>query len=275
MAKICYAVYMNDLSVAGLSANEATIYKKMLNKKEWLPSDLAKETGESRTNIYKILDNLNELKLVEKYKKNNKLHYRPVNPTMLLELARKKRMQDQDKERQLEATAQSLYDQYIRNNYQPGIRYFQGQEEISSIYKKMSLTKTNISFIHSSASVDFFSFEILHKLRMMAVKNKVPRSAITSDGPRAPKDYKEADPLVYLERTWLAQNEYTAPVEIGVYDSTVYIISFGTEAMGLTIESPQISEAFRQILNLLSIKQKQSKGYDKLPKVARGKAIVN
>ncbi|MCA9350247.1 hypothetical protein H6794_03715 [Candidatus Nomurabacteria bacterium] len=266
---------MDELQAAGLSQTESKTYRALLAKKEWKPSALAKIVNENRTNMYKILDKLSDLGLASRFDKNNVLHFRATNPTRLLELARMRRAKQQEAEMILESTAQSLIGQFTRVNDQPAVRYYQGKEEIALIYKDMSLTKSEISFIHSSASVNFFSFEVLHNLRMMAVKNKVPRRAITSDGPRAPKDYKEKDPLVYLERTWLGQNEYTAPVEIGVYDSTVYIISFGTEAIGLTIESDQISEAFKQIFGLLSTKQRQTVDYSKLPMKARGKAIIS
>lgn len=266
---------MNNLSAAGLNTNEALAYKTLMSKKEWKASELANVLGESRTNMYKILDKLVLLKLADKDNKNKTLKYRANNPSRLIELARIKKQELEAAENELTTFTQNLSEQYIRVNEMPGIRYYQGKDEIETIYKNMSLSKTEISFIHSSASVDFFSFDILHNLRMMAVKNKIPRRAITSDGPRSPKDYKEKDPLVYLKRTWLAQNEYTAPVEIGVYENIIYIISFGEEAIGLTIESPQISKAFNQILDLLSIKQKQSKGYKLLPKVAQGIARTN
>lgn len=259
-----------DLSASGLSPTETIAYRTLLTKKEWKPSELAKIVGETRTNMYKILDRLTELELATRYDKDKKLHYRAANPTRLIELARLKRIEQQEAEATLESHAQSLLSEYVHTHDQPGIRYFQGKDDIAIIYKEMSNTKGEIVFIHSSSSVDFFSFDVLHNLRMMAVNNKVPRKAIVADGPRAPIDYKEKDPLVYLTRTWLAQNEYTAPVEIGVYDNTIYIISFGQEAIGLTIESPQISDAFKQILNLLSKKQTESLGYDKLPVKAQG-----
>ena len=72
---------MINLSAAGLNPTEAHVYQVLLSKKEWKPADLAKNVGESRTNMYKILDKLTALELAIKFDKSNKIHYRATNPT--------------------------------------------------------------------------------------------------------------------------------------------------------------------------------------------------
>ncbi len=259
---------MNDLSVAGLSANEATIYKKMLNKKEWLPSDLAKETGESRTNIYKILDNLNELKLVEKYKKNNKLHYRASNPNRLLQLAYEKKQAFSQAELELETAGQELIKQYIKNNEQPGVRFFIGKDQIKEIYQDQVNQNEEILFVLSPKAIDYYGYSEMHKLRMLAVDAKIPRKAIVPDNRKATKNYKETDNKYLLVRTWLGQNDYTAPLEWGVYGDKTYFVAFGEEALGLIIESKAMATGMRQIFNLIDNLQRLKPDYNKLPVIA-------
>jgi len=53
----------------------------------------------------------------------------------------------------------------------------------------------------------------------------------------------------------------------GVYGDKMYIISFGTEAMGMTIQSTQIAESFRQIFKLLDRGQKALPDYATLPRL--------
>jgi sugar-specific transcriptional regulator TrmB len=74
---------MTNLSAAGLTETEAKFYTALLEKKTWLPAELAKFVNETRTNSYKILDKLVEQGLAERFDQNKKLHYRAVNPAQL------------------------------------------------------------------------------------------------------------------------------------------------------------------------------------------------
>lgn len=260
---------MTNLSAAGLTETDAYVYELLLKKPDAKPSDLMGLANESRTNMYKILDRLVELGLATKFDKDKKLHYKATNPTRLLQLAREQREEREKAERELAAATESLTHDYIKTHEQPGVEYYQGAEEIAQIFDALSRAKTDVLFVHTDKGIDFYGFETMHKLRMKAVKAGVKRRALTPDVPRATVDYKQTDPTVLLQRTWLAAGEYTSPVEWGVYDNHVYIISYGKEALGLTIESKQIAESFRELFSVIEANQKLRPDYSDLPKVAR------
>lgn len=264
---------MLNLEAAGLNQTEATTYEALLTKDKWLPSELAKTVNESRTNMYKVLDSLVELGLAEKFDHNKKLHYRAANPTRLLELAREIRENQEIAERELGLHVQSLISSFVKTHEQPGVRYYQGKDEISDIFDQIANARNEVLFIHTTAGVDDYGFDTMHNLRMRAVKNKIPRRALTPDAELATKDFRITDPKVFLKRTWLGNKDYTAPVEWGMFDDTVYIISYGKEAFGLTIDSPQIAQAFTQLFLLLESTQRLRPDYKKLPRLA-GKAGV-
>lgn len=259
---------MNNLSAAGLSETDAKVYSELLKKTEYKPSDLVKIVGETRTNLYKILDRLVSLGLAIKFDKDKKIHYRAANPARLIELARELREARESSEKELELATQNLMSDYIKSHEQPGVRYYQGPDQIASIFESIAKAKSEVLFVHTDKGIDFFSYDTMHKLRMLAVKAGVKRRALTPDVPRATVDYKEKDPAVLLKRTWLENGDYTAPVEWGVFDDTLYIISYGKEALALTIESKQVTEAFRQIFKIIEKGQKHRPNYEKLPVVA-------
>jgi sugar-specific transcriptional regulator TrmB len=260
---------MINLSAAGLNETEARVYQTLLSKKEWRPTEIAKIVGESRTNTYKILDDLTELGLAEKYDKNKKIHYKANHPSRLLELAQERRTQMLESEKVLETNAQNLLSDYIKTHEQPGVRYYQGKEEISEIFKDIAKAKKEVKFVHTTEGQDFYGFETMHQLRMLAVHASVHRRALTPDTPKATIDYKEKDPIVLLKRTWLDSEEYKSPVEWGVFDDKLYIISYGKEAIGLTIQSEQISKSFTELFKIIEKGQKRRNDYDSLPKLAK------
>lgn len=259
---------MVNLSAAGLSETEAKCYAALLDRKEWKPSDLAKNVSETRTNTYKILDNLVELGLAERFDKDKKLHYRASNPNRLLEIARVRRAEQEQAEKELELGASSLMESYYKIHEQPGVRYFQGPEGLKEIYQEAASAKEEIVFINTLAGMDFYGLEAMHNLRMLTISAGIRRRALTRDGPAATKDYKEKDPLSNLERTWLRHDDYKSPVEWGAFDDKLYIISYGQEALGLIIQSQQIADSFKELFELLERGQKLLPDYDCLPRYA-------
>ena len=272
---MCYYSYMLNLTGAGLNKTEAQVYETLISKKEWKPADLAKSVGESRTNIYKILDKLVNYKLAIKINNKKVFYYKAVNPTRLLDIARENRKKQEKNEQDLEHASKILLKNYITKHEQPGVMFYQGKSEISKIFVEASKAKTDVCFIHTDKGIDFYGFDVMHGLRNLAPKAGVKRRALTPDVKRGTKDYKLKDPMVLLERTWLDNNDYTAPVEWGVFDNKLYIISYGQEAFGLTIESNQIAEAFRQLFKIIETKQRLQVNYDKLPVYASFKAKID
>lgn len=259
---------MIDLSASGLNSTESNMYHALLAKSDWRPSEIAKFVGESRTNTYKILDNLTKFGLAEKFDKNKVIHYKASHPSRLLELAQEKRNLQLESEKVLELNTRLLLGEYIKIHEQPGVRYYQGKEKIATIFSSIANSKTEVMFIHTTKGQDFYGFETMNKLRLLAPRAGVRRRALTPDNPKSQIDYKETDPIVLLKRTWLDGEEYTAPVEWGVYDNTLYIISYGQEAVALTIDSQQIATGFKQLFKIIEKGQKRRKDYNELPKLA-------
>ncbi len=262
---------MIDLTAAGLSETEAKTYQALMTQLDWKPAALAQNVGETRTNCYKILDNLIAKGLAERFDKAKKLHYRATNPTRLLELARAQREARAAAEKELELHAKELLHGYVKVNEQPGVRFYQGKEEILDIYDAYESQADDIYYIHTTAGTNYHGSTAMDKVRAKALKNQVKRHGLTPDSPKVQKDYDEWDQRVRLNRTWLRANDYTAPVEWGAFGDKLYVISYGTEAIGMIIESPQIADAFKQVFKLVERGQRNLPGYEKLPKLLNKK----
>ncbi len=260
---------MINLSAAGLNVSEAKCYAALLQQKSWKPAELATYITETRTNCYKILDKLAESGLAERFDKDKKLRYRATNPSQLLQLARDRRLDRERYEKELELNTQGLIQAYYKTHEQPGVRYFQGKTELKDIYFDQIQTKQPIYIIRPDYNMDLYDFEYMREIRHMARKAGIPRYAITPDRVKAPKNYKASDPYMILDRTWLPAGDYTAPVEWNAYGDKLAIMSFGNEAIGMIVESPQIAESFRQLYRLLESGLRSRPDYDELPKQAR------
>jgi sugar-specific transcriptional regulator TrmB len=241
---------MDDLSAAGLNSTEAKTYKALLARKSWLPSELAQNVQETRTNMYKILDSLVAAGLAERLTEHKKLQYRATNPTRLLTLAHEQRTAREQAEKALELSAQELTREYVKNHEQAGVRYFQGKEGVRQIFADMLTAKTTIYLVRSPADVAFYDEAFFETFRKQRAARGIKTCALTPDLPTATHDPKVDAANLFL-RTWLPADAYTGSVEWNVYDDKLAILSYGQEATGVILESPQIADSFRQLCKLL------------------------
>jgi len=258
---------MINLTAAGLSPTETKCYETLLTQTAWKPSQLAKAVNQTRTNCYKILDNLVGKGLASRVDDAKVLHYRAANPSRLFDLALAERAEAEIKQKELELSAQQLMSQYIKTHEQPGIRFYQGKANITLMLESQVKPGQSIHFINSLAGISYFSYEEMSRIRRLAVEAGIPRFALTPDNEFVPKKYLEHDEANLLTRTWMKQSDYNAPVEWGVADDTLYIISYGKDALGLTIQSTQIADAFKQIFKLIERGQKSQDWYSTLPRL--------
>ncbi len=242
---------MIDLTAAGLTETEAKCYQALIEKPEWKPAELATFVNETRTNCYKILDNLVAYGLAERFDKAKKLHYRASNPTHLLELSRKQREAHEQAEKQLELNAQELITQYIKVHEQPGVSYYQGKDALKAVFEDMLSANTPIYYVRSQADVKFFDEPFFDEFRIKRAQLGITTYGIT---PRTPHSLanKSQDTEMNFVRTMIPTKAYTAPVEWNVYGNKLAVISYGDDAIGMIIESPAIAESFRQLYQLAS-----------------------
>lgn len=254
------------LAAAGIQGTLAKAYIALIEVGDITPANFAIKINESRSNTYKLLDELVERQLATRYDIGKKLHYRAENPSHLLTLARERKDNIDQQEKQLKATLPDLVKQYYQTHEQPGVRFYQGPEGIKEIYEEQIREGKPIRFMKTRADIEFFGFKFMHEIRSLAPVAGIMRQAFTPDAPEVPIDVNESDKKVLLDRTWYLPNDYTAPVEWSVFGNKVSIISFGDEAIGTVIESEQIAESLRQMFALLDEGLRRRPGYKKLPK---------
>jgi sugar-specific transcriptional regulator TrmB len=263
---------MNDsLHAAGVQGSLAKAYIALLDCESTTPTELSKTIDESRSNTYKLLDDLVSRGLARRFDVNKKLNYQAESPAHLLTLARERKDDIESQELRLKSTIPSLLKTYYTNHEQPGVRFYQGKEGIKEIFEEQIESGKPIQFLKTRADIEFFGFKFMHEVRHLAPKAGIQRYAFTPDAPETPKEIEESDKKMLLERTWYKPEDYTAPVEWSVFGNKVALISFGKEAMGMIIESKQIAESLRQMFKMMDDGLKRMPNYKDMP--SRGEYI--
>lgn len=252
----------------GLNKTQAKAYLALVRNGTLTPPALATITGETRTNAYTVLDKLVEFGLAKKADKNKKLVYSVENPVALEKLAVKHRNEALQRERQVKDAMPTLLNYFYTYSEQPGVRFFQGKDGIEEIYKDQLRTKQPLYIVRSWKDRDFFGKGVYNVWRKRPAMHGIPTIMLSPDVEDANND-PALDKKLLFTRTWMQKNDYTAPVEWDIYGDKVSIISFGEEAIGMIIESPQIAEAMRQMFKLMDLGLKANPVYSKMPKHGR------
>lgn len=256
----------------GLTKVQASAYKKLVELGSATAPALAISINESRTNGYKVLDKLVEFGLAIKEPAGGKFRYAAASPAALEQFVKNQAEAVHRRERRLASELPNLLDYYFAHSERPSIRYFEGKDGIVSIYKDQVTARDTLYYIRTLADLSFIGFDELHHLRNLYPKFGVHRKAIIQDNPppgNIPADKRlpvaESDKQMLLERTWIHEDDYTAPVEWAAYGDKLSIIQYGEEAMGMVIESAPIAEAFRQLFKLLDEGLRRRREYNSLP----------
>lgn len=111
-------------------------------------------------------------------------------------------------------------------------------------------------------------FDTMDELRSLPAHFGQKRFGIIPDMLRGPANSK-GDERSKLQRTWVRQEDYTAPVEWSVSGSMLLIVLFGTEPHAISIVNPVIATAFTQLWQLLDISLRAMPDYNELPRTKK------
>lgn len=260
------------LTTAGLQPTQAKAYALLLETGEISPPDAAIKLGLSRTNTYKLLDRLVELGLANKLEVRKKFVYRPSNPLALTQLVSDARNRVTHQEEAAKKIMGSLLERYYEKNEQPDAHVATGRDTVVSAFKNQINLQQPIHFIRTRADIASLGFDRLHELRVAPSHRGQSRYGITPDPLHGPIN-QESDTHSNLTRTWVKQEDYSAPVEWSVSGSILLIVLFGSEPHVITITNPVIADAFRQLWHIMDACLRAMPYYKELPRTPDKQAI--
>ncbi len=255
----------NKLVSTGLTEQQAITYALLLEVGEITPPQAAKRLGLTRSNAYKVLDKLCELRLAKKSDQAKKVIYTPSNPLALSNLAAEQRNKAAKQEEAVQAVLSELLTQFHSHTEQPAVEVVSGRHAVATAYRNQIRLAQPIYFLRSRADITSMGFDTMHEIRTEPARHGINRYGISPDISTGTTT-SHGDERTNLERTWVRQEDYDAPVEWSVAGSSLIIILFAQEPHAITITNPMIASAFMQIWSLLSTTLKSMPYYKELPR---------
>lgn len=254
------------LIAVGLSPLQATAYALLLEVGQISPANAAKQLHITRTNSYKLFDKLVELGLALKQEVDKKFVYSPNNPQALSNLVAEQRNTAVMREEAAREVLTELLAKYHTHTDQPFTEVVTGRHKVAEAYRAQIRLSEPIYFIRSRMDIPIMSFDTMHEIRVAPKRFGSHRYGITPDLSTKTTANPQPDIRSDLTRTWVREEDYTAPVEWSVSGSSLLIVVFSEEPHALTIESPLVAEAFRQIWHLLDNCLRAMDYYSDLPR---------
>jgi predicted transcriptional regulator len=241
----------DQLIATGLNEQQASAYALLLEQGSIAPPEAAKALDLSRSNAYKVLDKLVELRLATKTEQSKKYVYSPANPMSLSNLVAEQRNLAAKQEEAVKTILSELLAKYHTHTEQPAVEVVSGRDKVASAYRAQISQLEPIYFIRSRSDIPVMGFDTLHEIRSMPARHNIKRFGITPDLSTGTTS-TNGDKRTNMDRTWVRQEDYDAPVEWSVSGSSLLIILFGAEPHAITITNPLIADAFKQLWSLLN-----------------------
>lgn len=260
---------LSKLIAVGLNEQQAEAYALLLEEGSVSPARAAPKLGLSRTNAYKVFDKLVEFQLASKKEEKKKIAYLPTNPMSISNLVAEQRNLATQREEAANTLMTELLAKYHSHTTQPEAKIVTGRARVADAYRDQIRQKETIYFIRSRADIPIMGFDTMHEIRTTPARFGSKRFGINPDIATGTTQNPEPSQRSNFTRTWVRQEDYTAPVEWSVSGSTLLIVIFEDEPHAITIESPIVAEAFRQLWHIMDTCIRAMPYYKDLPRVAK------
>lgn len=211
----------------GLNDNQILVYEYLLSFGAQKASIIAKNTPLQRGVVYKTLDELIKLGIIEKNEADSAISlFTPLHPSTLKSLAESQVRSAQNTQNHLDSEIGSLVSMYNLANNKPGIEFY---EELDGVKKVLQDSLTARETIYSYA--DFEAIErnigkINAEYRKKRNRNFVTKKGIALDTPFAREFLKDYPPIDRENVRLIPKMEIPFASVMQIYDKKISYISF-------------------------------------------------
>jgi DNA-binding MarR family transcriptional regulator len=256
---------IDKLIEAGLNDQQAKAYALLIEAGGITPPEAAKKLQLTRSNAYKTLDRLVEMRLAERKDIDKKLTYLPTSPTVFADLSAQQRAEVTAREEAVSNIMQELLSKYYAHSNKPDAEVFSGRSEVARAYYKQLASREDVYFVHTPADLPMMGFDVLHEIRTNPARHGNKRYGILTAPTEGPINY-DSHKRTNLEITWADKNHYNSPVEWSATKSSLLLITYATDPQAILITDPVVAGAFIQLWKMMDALLKPTKLHQTMQK---------
>lgn len=240
----------NILKQAGLSEEQAEIYETLLEKGPQKASPLSSWTGIKRGLVYKILEQLENMGLVEKKGGTGTVSvFYPSHPALLLD-----KMERDKKNLELAKEVVTLGIGNLSSKYnliagKPNVRFFEGEEGAKAVTNDMpTQNKEILAYIDSKKVLDLLP-DLNNEHIKIRTRLNIKKKIMIPDTPfhteRAKKYNKD------ITEARIMKDISSFPSALQIYDDKISFLTLtDKKTVGIILEDKDIAEMMRNVFML-------------------------
>lgn len=243
------------LTQAGLTENQSLIYEILIKNGSLSAGAVYKKTPMKRGLVYKILDELTDLKLVEKKEEPQKVAiFTPVHPLKIKELAKEREEKAQDAQIALEGILPKIISDFNLTIGKPGVRFFEGLDGIKQVLEDTLITNQEKRIFSYSDAAGYATYLKNWDLNYYALKRKelgIKEQMIVPNNPIGLTHMYNYPAMEVTEIIFVDHKTYPFATDINIYDGKVSFVTFSEKIhIGVIVENREI---FQTMLSAFSI----------------------
>ncbi|MEI7750373.1 MAG: helix-turn-helix domain-containing protein [Candidatus Moraniibacteriota bacterium] len=246
--------YQETLSKSILTPAQAEVYEALLMHGAEPAGSLAKKTTLKRGLVYKVLDELVGMGLVEKGEEVGKVaRFTPKHPSLLRELVESRQKALKDAELSLESVLPSLISSFNLVSGAPGIEIYEGPEGIEKVLND-SLSSKTVIYTYADIEAVRKNIDAINR-RYMAKREKlgIEKKLFLFDSAISREYMGKLAPSV--TDTKLIPSDKGFPMlesAMEIYDGSVAYVTFSKDKMiGVIIHDPFLYELHKHIFEYM------------------------
>ncbi len=232
---------LDKLMELGFSTNEAKVYLALIKLGSGTTSDITKESGVHRVNVYEIIDKLVNKGLLSSLKKGTKTIYSVGDPKNILRFV-------QQKEEIAKQLVPDLAGIYNIKKQQEEVFYFTGPEGVITAYYMMLDEKAPI--IYGLGGTGLLRKSLKHRHERFdadRLAQGVRCKALYYEAVRAEK---EKNPDKFFEVRYLPDS-FKTPATVDICGNVVLILIATDTVRAIAIRNKQIAEAYKNYFDFM------------------------
>lgn len=241
------------LKKIGLTESEKKVYITLLELGDSTRGTIVNKSEITGSKVYEILEKLQNKGLVSIYLKNKVKHFKPTNPTQILNYLEKKREEILSIEKQTKDILPTLLAKYNSSKENQEVELISGMKGLEMIFREqVDLLKKGETCYVIGGTKGMDEDEVIaffRKIHVMREAKKIKSKMLFNSPLR--KTYKNFYPKKEFPGTNTRYIEHSSPVAINVYKNRTVIIIFGSGITSIYIKSQDVANSFGEYFNLL------------------------
>ena len=249
---------MNEdiLREIGLTESEKNVYLALLELGDSTRGNIVNKSKVAGSKIYELLEKLQEKGFVSIYIKNKVKHFKPTNPTQILNYLESKKQEILNVEKKAKLILPALLTKFNASKEDQEVELINGMHGLEIIFREQvdSLKKGETCYViggtwGTKETQEDIVKSFFHKILLMRQKKGIITKMLFNKTQKETTEKLFSSIISHL--TKIRYIEHTSPVAINIYKNRTIIIIFERKITSIYIKSQNVANSFIEYFNLL------------------------